>query len=81
MLLDRPEIRIGRHNTNDIIVNERRVSRFHAEVKYEHGQFMLNDLSSVNGVLLNGAPIRRAVALQDRDIVGICGYEFIFQRR
>lgn len=81
MLIDRPEIRIGRHNTNDIIVNERRVSRFHAEVKYERGQFMLYDLSSVNGVLLNGAPIRRAVALQDRDIVGICGYEFIFQRR
>jgi hypothetical protein len=81
MLIDRPEIRIGRHNTNDIIVNERRVSRFHAEVKYERGQFMLYDLSSVNGVLLNGAPIRRAVALQDRDIVGVCGYEFIFQRR
>ncbi|HEX8733529.1 MAG TPA: FhaA domain-containing protein [Ktedonobacterales bacterium] len=81
MLLNRPEIHIGRHNTNDIIINERRVSRFHAEVRFDRGQFMLRDLSSVNGVLLNGAPIRRDVALQDRDIVGICGYKFIFQRR
>ena len=81
MRLDRQTIRIGRHNTNDIIVNERRVSRFHAEVKYEHGQFMLYDLRSVNGVQVNGARVTRPVPLQDRDIISVCGYEFIFQRR
>ncbi|HEX8995396.1 MAG TPA: FhaA domain-containing protein [Ktedonobacterales bacterium] len=81
MRLDRQTIRIGRHNTNDIIVNERRVSRFHAEVKYEHGQFMLYDLRSVNGVQVNGARATRPVPLQDRDIISVCGYEFIFQRR
>lgn len=81
MQLRRQTTRIGRHNTNDIIVNERRVSRYHAEVKYEHGQFMLYDLHSINGVLVNGAPIRRPIPLQDRDIVSVCGYEFIFQRR
>jgi hypothetical protein len=81
MRLDRQTIRIGRHNTNDIIVNERRVSRFHAEIKYEHGQFMLYDLRSVNGVQVNGARATRPVPLQDRDIISVCGYEFIFQRR
>ncbi|HEY7974490.1 MAG TPA: FhaA domain-containing protein [Ktedonobacterales bacterium] len=81
MRLDRQTISIGRHNTNDIIVNERRVSRFHAEVKYEHGQFMLYDLKSVNGVQVNGAKVTRPVPLQDRDIISVCGYEFIFQRR
>jgi pSer/pThr/pTyr-binding forkhead associated (FHA) protein len=81
MRLDRQTIRIGRHNTNDIIVNERRVSRFHAEIKYEHGQFMLYDLRSVNGVQINGARATRPVPLQDRDIISVCGYEFIFQRR
>lgn len=81
MRLDHQTIRIGRHNTNDIIVNERRVSRFHAEVKYEHGQFMLYDLRSINGVQVNGARATRPVPLQDRDIISICGYEFIFQRR
>jgi hypothetical protein len=81
MRLDRQKIRIGRHNTNDIIVNERRVSRFHAEVKYERGQFVLYDLSSINGVMVNGAHVNRPVTLQDRDIISVCGYEFIFQRR
>ncbi|HZC08247.1 MAG TPA: FhaA domain-containing protein [Ktedonobacterales bacterium] len=81
MRLDRQTIRIGRHNTNDIIVNERRVSRFHAEVKYEHGQFMLYDLKSVNGVQVNGARVTHPVPLQDRDMIHVCGYEFIFQRR
>lgn len=81
MQLRHQTTRIGRHNTNDIIVNERRVSRYHAEVKYEHGQFMLHDLHSINGVMVNGAPIRRPIPLQDRDIISICGYEFIFQRR
>lgn len=81
MRLDRQTIRIGRHNTNDIIVNEKRVSRFHAEIKYEHGQFMLYDLKSVNGVQVNSAKVTRPVPLQDRDIISVCGYEFIFQRR
>ena len=81
MRLDRATIRIGRHNTNDIIVNERRVSRFHAEIKYEHGQFILYDLKSVNGALVNGAKVTRPVPLLDRDIISVCGYEFIFQRR
>jgi len=81
MRLDRQTIRIGRHNTNDIIVNERRVSRFHAEIKYEHGQFILYDLKSVNGVLVNGAKVTRPVPLQDHDMISVCGYEFIFQRR
>lgn len=81
MRLDRQLIRIGRHNTNDIIVNERRVSRFHAEIKYDHGQFVLHDLGSVNGVLVNGARATRPVTLQDRDVLSVCGYDFVFQRR
>lgn len=81
MRLDRQTIRIGRHNTNDIIVNERRVSRFHAEVKFERGQFVVHDLGSVNGVQVNGARVTRPVALQDRDMLSVCGYDFIFQRR
>jgi hypothetical protein len=86
MRLDRQTIRIGRHNTNDIIVNERRVSRFHAEIRFERDRFMLYDLSSINGVLVNGARATRPVPLQDRDIISVPGqdaqhpYQFVFQR-
>lgn len=86
MRLDRQIIRIGRHNTNDIIVNEKRVSRFHAEIRYERDRFMLYDLSSVNGVQVNGARATRPVPLQDRDLISVPGqdplhpYQFVFQR-
>jgi hypothetical protein len=79
--LDRPTITIGRSDTNDIVINEKRVSRAHAEIRYDHSAFTLHDLASQNGVFLNGARITRPAPLKDRDIIIICGYEFIFQRR
>lgn len=79
--IDRPITHIGRDNANNIVLSEKRVSRFHAEVRYEHGQFMLYDVQSVNGVYLNGAKVTHPVPLSNRDIIEICGYSFIFTRR
>lgn len=79
--LDHPTITIGRNDTNDIVVNERRVSRFHAEIRYDHGAFTLYDQASRNGVYLNGARISRPAPLKDRDVIVVCGYEFIFQKK
>ncbi len=79
--LDRAIIKIGRGDANDIVINEKRVSRAHAEIRYDHGMFTLHDLASQNGVFLNGARITRPTPIKDRDIIIICGYEFIFQRK
>lgn len=79
--LDHPTITIGRNDTNDIVVNERRVSRFHAEIRYDRGTFTIHDQASKNGVYLNGGRISRPTPLKDRDVIAICGYEFIFQRK
>ena len=79
--LDRPSITIGRGDTNEIVINEKRVSRVHAQIRYDHGAFTLHDQASQNGVYINGAKITRPAPLKDRDIIMICGYEFIFQRR
>ncbi len=79
--LDRATIKIGRSDMNDIVINEKRVSRAHAEIRYDHGVFTLHDQASQNGVFLNGAKITRPTPLKDRDIIIICGYEFIFQRK
>lgn len=74
-------IRIGRHLSNEIIVNDRRVSRHHAEIRFEREQFILYDLSSTNGVLINGVPIRRPVPLRTNDTITVGSHEFVFQRR
>jgi len=79
--LERAIIHIGRNTSNEVVVNDKRVSRFHAEIRFENGQFLLYDLGSTNGVKLNGAPTRRPVPLRNNDIVTVGSHEFVFQRR
>lgn len=80
-LLDRSIITIGRGEANDIVINDARVSRAHAEIRFDHGAFSIHDLVSHNGVYINGARVSTMATLRDRDFITICGYEFIFQRR
>ena len=79
--LSKAVIHIGRHQSNDFVVNDKRVSRYHAEIRYEHGQFMLYDLGSTNGVGINGVLTRQPVPLKNGDIVSVGSFEFVFQRR
>jgi hypothetical protein len=74
-------LHIGRHLTNDVVVNDKRVSRHHAEIRYEHGQFVLYDLGSTNGVGINGVMTHQPVPLKNNDVISVGSHEFIFQRR
>ncbi|HUY77543.1 MAG TPA: DUF3662 and FHA domain-containing protein [Ktedonobacterales bacterium] len=81
MRIERPVIHIGRSADNDIVVNEKKVSRYHAQIRCEHGQFMVYDLGSTNGVKVNGVTAPRPVPLRNNDLVTVGSYEFVFQRR
>jgi hypothetical protein len=78
--LNREVIHIGRHKSNDIVIKEEKISRYHAEIRYERGQFVLYDLGSLNGVLVNGVLTRQTI-LRPGDIIGIGSYSFVFERR
>ncbi len=78
--LNRDVIHIGRHTSNDIVINDQRVSRYHAEIKFERGQFVIYDLGSLNQVTVNGAPVRQA-ALRNGDVLTFGNYNFDFVRR
>src|SRR5260370_11857496 len=55
--IEKPVVNIGRQLTNDIIVEDKRVSRYHAQIKYKaNGQFAIFDLGSTNGITINGTP-------------------------
>ena len=56
--LGRDTVRIGRDNRNNIVLNDKSVSRFHAEVRAEAGTFFIVDLKSRNGVFVNGQQIK-----------------------
>jgi tetratricopeptide (TPR) repeat protein len=53
--------RIGRGPENDVVLEDRekRVSRLHAEIRFERGQYIIADLNSQNGVWLGGHRIRQ----------------------
>ena len=74
-------IRIGRHSDNDIIVNDRNVSRYHAQIRLEHGQFVLYDLDSMNGIGINGVLTPGPVVLHDGDTIALGHHDLVFQRR
>jgi pSer/pThr/pTyr-binding forkhead associated (FHA) protein len=58
--LGKTNISLGRANTNDIILNDVRVSRNHARLEYGDRGITLVDLGSSNGTRLNGVRIERA---------------------
>jgi FhaA, N-terminal domain/FHA domain len=79
--LDKSVIHIGRHISNDIVVNDKRVSRYHAEIRLEGDQFFLYDLGSLNGLGVNGVIMRGPAPLRNNDLIAVGNHDFIFQRR
>jgi Protein of unknown function (DUF3662)/FHA domain len=75
-------INIGRQLSNDIIVEDKRVSRYHAQIKYQpDGQFVIFDLGSTNGITINSTPHMRQHVLHNGDHFTIGSYDFYFERR
>jgi Protein of unknown function (DUF3662)/FHA domain len=69
-VLDRPSTTIGRLPECDIVVDDVGASRQHAEVRRTDDGFVLADLGSTNGTLVNGTPIREHL-LEDGDRITI----------
>ena len=80
--IEKPVVNIGRQLTNDIIVEDKRVSRYHAQIKYQsNSQFIIFDLGSTNGITINGTPHLRQHTLRSGDRFTIGSYDFYFERR
>lgn len=70
--LVRDRLRIGRRFENDVVLSHASVSRFHAEVVYEGGRWMVMDCDSKFGTSVNGERVVRA-ALAPGDEIRIGG--------
>ena len=69
---------IGRDPQNDVVLDDRRVSRKHAEVRLRLGRYTLYDLQSTNGTYVNGRRVAEKV-LEDKDKISIGGLEIVFR--
>jgi transcriptional regulator with GAF, ATPase, and Fis domain len=52
--------RIGSHHSNDVVVKDRTVSRFHCRLVWEDGVWRVTDSGSSNGTRLDGVKVRDA---------------------
>ena len=72
-------VTIGRSLDNDVILDDRRVSRQHAQLRRRYGQYVLYDLDSTGGVTVNGRPVRECI-LQAGDVIALAGAQVRFER-
>jgi pSer/pThr/pTyr-binding forkhead associated (FHA) protein len=58
--LGNPIVQLGRAQTNEVVIADSRVSRFHARLECSPQGFTIVDLGSANRTLLNDVPVERA---------------------
>jgi hypothetical protein len=75
--LHKPIIRIGRALDNDIILEDRRVSRHHAQLRQRYGRYLLHDLDSTGGTMVNGFRVKEIV-LHAGDTISLSGVDIIY---
>jgi hypothetical protein len=65
--LDNTDISIGREAASDVFVNDVEVSRKHARLLFQFGDYMVEDLGSTNGTFINGQRISGQQVLKPGD--------------
>lgn len=68
---------LGRDPSNDIVVDNPSVSRYHAQIERVGQRYRVRDLRSSNGTFVNDARIEDEVWLQPNDTVRIGPYRFV----
>jgi hypothetical protein len=71
-------VTIGRMPECDVVLNDQNVSRRHAEVRRQDGDFVVVDLGSTNGTRVNGAGVRER-RLVDGDEITVGGTTLRFE--
>ncbi len=68
---------IGRALNNDIIIEDPRVSRHHAQLRRRYGRYVLYDLGSAGGTKINDYPVEECV-LHAGDVISFAGIHVIY---
>lgn len=78
--LDQPQLRIGRAEDNDVIIDSPAVSARHAELRRQpDGRWLVQDLESAHGTRVNGESVALRL-LQENDRLDFGGIEAVLRR-
>jgi serine/threonine-protein kinase len=74
----RDGITIGRSASNDLALDDLKVSRYNTRINQESGAYWIHDLNPAHKTLVNGEPIAGKIKLHDKDVIqiGECVFEF-----
>jgi hypothetical protein len=72
-----PLTSLGRELDNDVVVEDSRVSRRHAQILYQHNRYAVRDLDSTNHTFVNGQQVGTSV-LASGDRISLGGFELQF---
>ena len=74
---DADTITLGRTSACMVAIEDRHLSRKHAEIQFDGGAWVLRDQESVNGTFLNGARVRSVAPLKDGDRIRLGAAELV----
>ncbi len=75
--LNQMVINIGRRADNHLVMSDPRVSRAHAQIRAIRGQYVLFDLNSTGGTMVNGRRVHQC-ALKPGDVISLSGVPLIY---
>lgn len=75
--LELPVINIGRRPDNQLVIDDGRISRLHAQLRLVRGRFVIFDLDSTGGTFVNGSRIHQQI-LYPGDVISLAGVPLIF---
>jgi pSer/pThr/pTyr-binding forkhead associated (FHA) protein len=75
--LNQAVVNIGRRLENQLVIDDPRVSRNHAQLRAIKGRFVLFDLNSTGGTFVNGQRTSQTV-LYPGDVISLAGVALIF---
>lgn len=75
--LNAPVVNIGRRMENQMVVDDPRVSRNHAQLRAIKGRFVIFDLNSTGGTYVNGQRTSQSI-LYSGDVISLAGFTLVF---
>jgi hypothetical protein len=69
--MDRTLLVLGRSDDCDVVLTDPQVSRHHAELRHDHGFWVLRDLGSLEGTTRCDRRLDRPVIMHDGDVIGL----------
>ncbi len=75
--LNQPVINIGRDPASDIYLEDKRISRRHAQLRLIRNRFVIFDLGSRGGTYVNGLPVSSFV-LKPGDVISLADIPLVY---